>query len=127
MRDLQRRNRIIPVVGDFGGSKALKAVGAYLRKNSYTVTAFYTSNVEQYLFQNGAFGAFAGNVRTLPITPDSLFIRAVMRQAPVVQVAGGRAATLLQKISVFLKDYDGGLYQNYSQLVNTHYIIGRRP
>jgi len=127
VRDLQRKNRIVPVVGDFAGPKALKAVGDYLRKNSLTVTAFYTSNVEQYLFQNSQFGAFAANVKTLPITPDSLFIRAVMRQPPVVQMPGGRSATLLQKISVFLKDYEDGIYTDYYQLATTHYIIGKRP
>jgi hypothetical protein len=127
VRDLHRKNRIIPIVGDFAGPKALKAVGEYLRKNSLTVTAFYTSNVEQYLFQNSQFGAFAANVKTLPITADSLFIRAVMRQPPVVQIPGGRSATLLQKISVFLKDFEDGLYADYYQLATTHYIIGKRP
>jgi hypothetical protein len=125
VRDLQRRNRVIPLVGDFAGSKTLKAVGAYLSKNSYSVTAFYTSNVEQYLFQNGVFAAFAGNVKALPIAPDSLFIRAVMRQPPAVQVPGGRSATLLQKIAVFLKDFDDGIYTDYYRLVSTHFIAGQ--
>src|SRR6266571_6160280 len=58
VRDLQRRNRIIPVVGNFSGTKALAAVADYLKKNGYTVSAFYTSNVEQYLFANGTFAAF---------------------------------------------------------------------
>src|SRR5262245_39213623 len=75
VRDMHRRNLIIPVVGDFAGKKALRAVGDYLRKNGLTVTAFYTSNVEQYLFQNEVFAAFANNVRTLPINDLSLFIR----------------------------------------------------
>ncbi len=122
VRDLQRKNRVIPVVGDFAGSKAIQGVGAYLRDHKYTVTAFYTSNVEQYLFQNGVFSKFAGNVKSLPITPDSLFIRAVMRQPPVVQVPGGRSATLLQKIAVFLKDFDEGIYTDYFRLSNTHFI-----
>src|SRR3989442_1099645 len=64
VRNMQRKNLIIPVVGDFAGKKALRAVGDYLRKNGLTVTAFYTSNVEQYLFQNEVFSAFADNVRT---------------------------------------------------------------
>src|SRR5262249_48810621 len=44
VRNLHRKNLIIPVVGDFAGKKALAAIGEYLRKNGYTVTAFYTSN-----------------------------------------------------------------------------------
>src|SRR5882672_9630019 len=46
VRDLHRRNLIIPVVGDFAGKKALAAIGDYLRKAGFKVTAFYTSNVE---------------------------------------------------------------------------------
>ncbi|HET9532868.1 MAG TPA: hypothetical protein VFQ92_21110, partial [Blastocatellia bacterium] len=59
VRGLHRKNMIIPVVGDFGGKKALAAVGDYLRKSGFTVTAFYTSNVEQYLFSGDTFAAFA--------------------------------------------------------------------
>src|SRR4030095_10775235 len=77
VRDLHRRNLIIPVVGDFAGKKALAAIGDYLRKNSITVSAFYTSNGEQYLFQNGVFGGFAENVRSIQITDKSFFIRRV--------------------------------------------------
>jgi hypothetical protein len=126
VRDMQRRNMIIPVVGDFGGKKALAAVGDYLRKNGYTVTAFYTSNVEQYLFQGPAFAAFAENVRKLPINERSLFIRAVSNQrfAHPARVPGHMITTILQQIAVFLKDYDDGRYQSYNDLVVSHYIAG---
>jgi hypothetical protein len=40
VRDMQRRNMIIPAVGDFGGKKALAAVGSYLKKHGYIVTVF---------------------------------------------------------------------------------------
>jgi len=124
VRDLQRRNLIIPVVGDFAGKKALAAIGDYLRKNGLTVTAFYTSNVEQYLFQNGVFGGFAENVRKLPITEKSLFIRAVpnTRFTHPAQLPGHRTTTLLQQMTVFLRDFDEGRYQTYADMVMTHYI-----
>ena len=48
---------IVPIVGNFAGPKALRAVGAYLTAHGATVTAFYTSNVEQYLFQDGIWAA----------------------------------------------------------------------
>ena len=117
---------IIPVVGDFGGKKALAAVGDYLRKNGYMVTAFYTSNVEQYLFDDGElFPAFANNVRKLPLTEKSLFIRAAfnMRLPHPARLPNHRSATLLQQMTVFLKDFDEGAYQNYQDLVMTHYIM----
>ncbi len=123
VRDLHRRNRIIPVVGDFAGPKALRTVGDYLRKNSYTVTAFYTSSVERYLFANRSFGAFASNVKALPINADSLFIRStpsLWRSHRAYVSLRGRA-TVLQKISVFLSDYSQGLYPNYWSLVSAHF------
>lgn len=123
VRDLHRKNLIIPVVGDFGGSKAIAAVGDYLRKKGVTVTAFYVSNVEQYLFDGGSFRAFVENVRRLPITENSLFIRAVAGRFPhPARLAGHRLMTLLQRISVFLNDYDSGRYTSYFDLVTTNYI-----
>jgi hypothetical protein len=77
VRDLHKKNLIVPVVGDFAGKKALASIGEYLKKRGLTVSAFYTSNVEQYLFQNGVFEGFVDNVRKLPISDKSVFIRAV--------------------------------------------------
>jgi len=129
VRDLHRKNLIIPVVGDFAGKKALAAIGDYLRKASFTVTAFYTSNVEQYLFQNGVFTGFAENIRKLPLTDKSLFIRAVpnTRFTHPAQLPGHRTTTLLQQMTVFLKDFDEGRYQTYTDLVMTHYIAAESP
>jgi hypothetical protein len=77
VRDMQVRNLIVPVVGDFAGPKAIRAVGDYLKRQSLTVQAFYLSNVEQYLFQNGVADAFYKNVATLPTDSTSTFIRSV--------------------------------------------------
>jgi hypothetical protein len=82
IRDLERRNLIVPLTGDFGGGKALRSVGRYLGDHHATVTAFYLSNVERYLFQitgnqNGGWRSFYGNVATLPLDSSSVFIRSV--------------------------------------------------
>ena len=123
VRNLHRKNLIIPVVADFAGKKGLLAVGEFLRKNGYTVTAFYTSNVEQYLFQNEVFTAFAENVRKLPLTEKSLFIRSASgRYSHPARLPNHRSATLLQLMEVFLKDVDAKVYQDYGDLVTTHYI-----
>ncbi|MBZ5495010.1 MAG: hypothetical protein LAP85_01290 [Acidobacteriia bacterium] len=130
VRSLQISNRIIPIVGDFGGTKAIAAVASYLKKNGYAVTAFYTSNVEQYLFDGGEFDEFAKNVGLLPITARSLFIRAYPNQGRSphpAQIGNHRLTTLLQKISVFLDDYQHGLYTDYWTLVRTHYISALPP
>lgn len=75
LKDLQSRNLVVPVVGNFGGPKAIRAIGQYLKARSATVSAFYLSNVEQYLVQDGLWGAFCQNVATLPLDASSTFIR----------------------------------------------------
>ena len=123
VRGLHLKNLIVPIVGDFGGKKALAAIADYLRKRDLTVTVFYTSNVEQYLFESGSFAAFADNVRKLPITDKSLFIRWVyQRYYHPARMAGQRSTSLLQKMSVFLTDFDAGRYPNYVNLITTNYI-----
>ena len=73
VKNLQARNVIVPVVGDFGGSHALRAIGEYVRQHHATVTAFYESNVEVYLNrQKGA--AFCRNLAGLPYTSRTWFI-----------------------------------------------------
>lgn len=75
VKSLHERNLIVPVSGDFGGPKALRAIGAYLKEHNGTVRAFYVSNVEQYLFGDNKDRAFYGNVATLPVDSASVFIR----------------------------------------------------
>ncbi len=128
VRGLHRRNLIIPIVGDFAGKKALSAVGDYLRNSGFTVTAFYTSNVEQYLFENLTFTAFANNVRKLPINDRSIFIHSVAgRYSHPAQLPGHRSATLLQQIRVFLRDFEEGRYPSYRDLITTHYMAAEKP
>ena len=80
-KSLQERNLVIPVTGDFGGPKALRAIGKYLHEHNGIVRAFYLSNVEQYLFMDGKSETFYGNVATLPLNDASVFIRPyAMRQ-----------------------------------------------
>ena len=74
LKELESKNLVVPVVGDFGGPKAIRAVGAYLKEHGATVTAFYLSNVEQYLYQN-KMTAFCRNVAALPLDASSTFIR----------------------------------------------------
>lgn len=75
LKDLQTRNLVIPVVGNFGGSQALRAVAGWLRQHDATVGAFYTSNVEQYLRRDGLWDEFCASASTFPIDGTSTFIR----------------------------------------------------
>ena len=80
VRDLQQRNLVIPVVGNFAGEKAIRAVAAWLSERDAVVSAFYVSNVEDYLGlepipSNGDWPVFCANVATLPMTASSVFVR----------------------------------------------------
>ena len=115
VRDLHLRGRVVPVVGDFAGPHALRAIARFARERGETVRAFYVSNVEFYLIRNGSFGAFVENVRELPLEPDSVFIRAYFdygRSHPA-RVPGHRSTTVLQPIPRFLALYDAGAFHSH--------------
>jgi hypothetical protein len=72
LKDLESRNLVVPVVGDFNGPKAIRTIAAYLKGQGAMVGAFYLSNVEQYL---DPWQTFCRNVATLPLDTSSTFIR----------------------------------------------------
>jgi hypothetical protein len=74
MKEFESRNLLVPVVGDFGGPSAIRAVGAYLKAQGALVSAFYLSNVEQYLNQDDKEDTFLCNVAELPLDGTSTFI-----------------------------------------------------
>jgi hypothetical protein len=76
IRLMERRNLIVPVVGDFAGPKALRSIGDYVRSRGAAIDVFYLSNVEPYLFTAGTWQTFYDNVATMPLAPSGLFVRA---------------------------------------------------
>ena len=80
VRALQQQNLIVPVTGDFAGDKALRSLGEYLKAHQARVQVFYLSNVERYLFEQGAHGRqFYANVLALPLESGAVFVRSVTR------------------------------------------------
>jgi hypothetical protein len=85
VRELEMRNLIVPVVGDFAGPKAIRVIGKYLKEYGAVVTTFYTSNVETYLFistttgftptPNGGWKRYFENLSILPLNDSSLLVR----------------------------------------------------
>lgn len=73
VKDLQSRNLIVPVVGDFGGATALRRVGDYVRQRRGHVRAVYASNVGAYLTNQKRY-AFCGNLAALPAPSRAWFI-----------------------------------------------------
>ena len=79
LKDFETKNLLVPVVGDFAGPKAIRAVGQVSqRAPGDRRSAFYTSNVEQYLFQqNDDWSRYYKNVAELPLDSTSMFIRSI--------------------------------------------------
>ena len=119
VRQLQLRNLIVPVVGDFAGPKAVRAVGEYLREHGAVVSAIYTSNVEQYLFREPhKWRQYYENVATLPVDSTSTFVRAVFDFRYGGGVSGARSVTMLQPVLDLLKAFREGRIQGYFDVVS---------
>jgi hypothetical protein len=87
VRNMQMKNLIVPIVGDFAGPKAIKAVGQYLKEHGAAVSIFYISNVEDYLSEN--WSGYRANLDALPVESTGLFIRFVPQSTvlrPIRQV-----------------------------------------
>jgi hypothetical protein len=117
LRQLQTRDRVIPVVGDFAGPRALAAIGRYLRERGERVSAFYTSNVEYYLFRDGTFPRFATAVAQLPRQPRAVMIRSLF----LTSFAGGHPEAVPGYASVQLvqpmNQFVGANFGTYRELV----------
>jgi hypothetical protein len=76
VRQMQQNNLIVPVVGDFAGPKAMRAVTGYVRDHGAEVTAFYVSNVEEYIASpQSVWASYCRNIASIPVNPTSTFIR----------------------------------------------------
>lgn len=119
VRDLERRNLVIPIVGDLAGDKALAAIGRALRERGQTVSAFYVSNIEFYLMRAGTFPRFIRNMGELPVSESSMLIRSVFGRfyAHPQNVPGYYSTQLLQSISALLGGFAAGQYRTYDDLV----------
>ncbi|MEO8620185.1 MAG: hypothetical protein ABI625_03895 [bacterium] len=121
LRDYQSRNLLVPVIGDFAGPKALRAVGEWIRAHDAKINAMYVSNVEQYLFMDTeAWKRYYANVATLPITDNALFIRSLSggayRQTPP-QSPNSRSVQLVSSVTELLKALSDGKLTSYQDVI----------
>jgi hypothetical protein len=121
LKDLEERNLIVPLTGNFAGDKALRAVGQWVREHGGRVTTFYTSNVEQYLFQDGISGEFYKNVATMPIDSTSTFIRSFTARGGTwsfrQQSPYSNSFQLMSRIADQLKAFSDGKLTDYYQVI----------
>jgi hypothetical protein len=121
---MESENRIVPIVGDFAGEKALRSVGQYIRNHDATVSTFYTSNVEFYLFQTEDWRKFLDTVSALPMTTESTVIRSYFNNyglqfpsPPAWLDSPPQSYTLLDNLSSFVKAFSGGRVHTYFDVV----------
>src|SRR5437667_9224219 len=119
LKRLETSNLVVPVIGDFAGGKAIRAVGRYLRAHGATVSVFYTSNVEFYLFESAGWKTFFENVASLPLDDQSVFVRAHFDAGPRApsEPAGARSATELDSMKAAIGAYDEGRIHSYSDVI----------
>ncbi len=123
IKDMEERNLIVPLTGNFAGDKSLRAAGQYARDHGATVQTFYLSNVEQYLFQqDDEAQRFYRNVATLPIDSTSMFIRSFsggMYGAYGLELKqqSGRSMQLMSSIQESLKAFDAGMLTSWIEVV----------
>lgn len=124
IKSLQKKNLIIPVVGDLAGEHALVAIGRLLAERGERLSAFYASNVEFYLMRDGSFDRFAKNLSTLPRSEQSVIIRSLFSgtygYSHPQSVPGYFSTQLLQPIDTLIKEHAAGGYQSYSDVVSKH-------
>ena len=107
LKELQRRDLVIPVVGNLAGEHALAAIGRDVKARGERVSTFYVSNVEDYLLRDGSFATYARTVAALPRDAKSVMIRSWFggsRGMPHPQGVPGYASTqLLQSMEAFVR------------------------
>jgi hypothetical protein len=120
LKKFEAENRLIPIVGDFAGTHALRTVATFLKTNGLRVSTFYTSNVEFYLFGAGGWERFVANVHALPLDDDAVFIRSYFPTYGLrhpLNMPGHRSTSLVQPIARFLADVDGHRLSTYWDVV----------
>ena len=125
LKDFESKNLLVPIVADFAGPKGIRGVAQYLKDHKATVGAFYQSNVEQYLFQNGVWQAYYNNAATLPIDSASMFIRSIgggfrggFSPGSVVQNRlGGRLPSVISSMQELLKAFNDGKINGYYDVI----------
>lgn len=122
VKSLQASDRIIPVVGNMAGAVSMAAIGRDVRAQRLTVSAIYTSNVEQYIWRDGSFPRFADNVAALPFDSHSAIIRSYFGggnggQPHPLATGDSYSTQLIQPVGDFVARHKAGGWKSYWELV----------
>ena len=99
IKTMQARDRVIPVVGNLSGMKALASIARDLSAQGQSLSAFYTSNVEFYLERNGSYPQFVANLSRIPRNGRSVVIRSIFNRGM------GGSTSVVQPVEELLSQF----------------------
>ena len=121
LRQLQARDRVIPVVGNLAGSSAFAEIGREVTARGERVAALYVSNVENYIWRDGTFDHFAATAARLPRDARSVIIRSFFGggfgQSHPFNRPPHVSTQLVQTLDDFAGRYARGGWGSYWELV----------
>jgi hypothetical protein len=120
VREMERRNLVIPVVGNLAGGHALAAIGRDAAARGLRISVLYASNVEFYLMREGSFDAWARTVSALPHDARSVIVRSHFPGFAAPRhpdnVPGYRSTQRVQRIEDFVAGIRRGGWGSYHSL-----------
>lgn len=124
VQTLQRRNLVVPLVGDLAGATALPALGRWIGAHGEGVSCLYASNVEFYLARDGTLDAFGRNLAALPRARNAVLVRSVFRGASWMDaghhVPGYLSTQLAAPLDSVAAEFARGGYRSYHDVVTRH-------
>ena len=117
VKGLQSHDMVIPVVGDLSGPSAIAGIGRLLASRRVRLSVFYVSNVEFYLFGEGAFARYVANLGRVAHMDNSVIIRSVFGGFAGGFRPGDASVSRVQPIDDLLNAVAAGKIQYYGDLV----------
>ena len=103
VREAQRADRIVPLVGDLAGDDALPRLAEWLNKRGLKVAVVYVSDAEFFLLRDGRFDAYLDNLERLPRADGTLIVRSSTRAIDHPdRVEGDHGTTIARPLATFL-------------------------
>ena len=99
---MQARDRVIPVVGNLSGAKALSSIARDLSAQGESLSVFYTSNVEFYLERDGTYPRFVANLSRIPRDSRTVVIRSIFHRGM------GGSRSIVQPVDELLSQFGAG-------------------
>jgi hypothetical protein len=117
VRSLQNSDRVIPVVANFAGTRAIASLARWIRERGFTVGVLYVSDVEFFLLRSGQFEAYLRNLERLPWSTDALIVRTSTREINhSARVPGDHSTTVIQNAREFIDRARSGKIQTPDDL-----------